>query len=81
MSLWQRLALTFIDKDGSIAIPEVVASCIALVVCGRAIRDCFSDAAFPYVSVCAAIGSLVFGLAAAARARDGLLKPEEEEHR
>jgi hypothetical protein len=86
MRLWQRLALTFLDKDGSIAIPEVVAliASVNCIVCPFVDWIRF-DRPYPVATVAAALGGLVFALAAAQRVRDGLSPTDDrhadEEHR
>ena len=68
------LGLTFKDKDGSLAIPEIAATGGAILVLCSAVRDFFTLPTFPYVEIGAAISAVVITLATAQRVRDGLWK-------
>jgi hypothetical protein len=73
MTLIERFALTFRDSDGSIAMPEVVATVGALncIVCPFIDWIRRGDA-YPIATVGAVLMGLVWALASAQRIRDGL---------
>jgi hypothetical protein len=75
MSFLDRLKLTYLDKDGSWAVPEVVATIAACncIVCP--LVDWIRGAAsYPIVAVTSSLSGIVLALAAAQRVRDGLWK-------
>lgn len=72
------LKQTFLDKDGSIALPEVfaalaAANCIVCPFFDWVLRG----TAYPVATVSASLMGLVVALAAAQRIRDGLWKPND----
>ena len=87
--MWEKLKLTFLDKDGSFAIPELSATGTAI---GAAISFCMMLAGFitevwvrhhtpDYINfasgvaaLCGGAGGIVVALGLAQRIRDGLWK-------
>jgi hypothetical protein len=80
MTFLEQLKATFTDHDGSIAVPEVVATFAAIncVVCPFVdwIRG---TEHYPVASVSASLMGIVVALAAAQRVRDGL-PPRDGDH-
>jgi len=75
MSFLDRLKLTYLDKDGSWAVPEMVATVAAFncIVCPL-IDWIRGTANYPIVAVTSSLSGIVLALAAAQRVRDGLWK-------
>ena len=77
------IKLTWLDKDGSLAIPEIAATIGSMLIVVAACRDlflCFVDKHdFPYLTIGAAISSIVLTLATAQRVRDGLWKSDRDQ--
>jgi len=77
------IKLTWLDKDGSLALPEIAATIGSTLITLAACRDlflCFVDKHdFPYVTIGAAISSIVLTLATAQRVRDGLWKSDRDQ--
>lgn len=79
MTFLERLKLTYLDKDGSWAVPEVVATVAALncVVCP--LFDWIHRAIpYPVVAITTSLSGIVLALALAQRVRDGLWKPGDQ---
>ena len=72
MSLLKK---TYLDPDGSLSLPEIFATAFSFLVFCGVVRDFATSPAFPYLQVAGSIGTIVFALAAAQRARDGVTKP------
>jgi len=71
----ERLKLTFLDKDGSYAIPEIVAVCSAVSSVGAALWDCFGRGhPLDLQGFGVGLGAIVLALGTAQRIRDGLWK-------
>jgi hypothetical protein len=67
---------TFLEDDGSLAMAEIHTMVIALVVDASAVRDCFaSSRPFPYLTVCASVGTLIVAYGLAKMVREGKWKP------
>lgn len=79
MTFFQRLYQTFLDKDGSIAMPEVMATLAAAncIVCPW-FDWILRGTAYPVATVSASLMGLVVALAGAQRIRDGLWKPDHD---
>ena len=80
MTLWQRIGLTFQDKDGSVAVPEVVAVVASLncIVCPF-VDWVHRGEHYPVGTVSTSLMGLILALATAQRVRDGLWKPDHDE--
>jgi hypothetical protein len=72
-----RIKLTFLDKDGAYAIPELMATGTAVFVLGRAAHDLLFANPFPYSEIGTAVGAIVVALGVAQRIRDGLWRKDE----
>lgn len=85
------IRLTFLDKDGSLAIPEIAATATALIAIGGSILIVAAFVTEVWVrghapdyanfgtaigAISAGAGTIVAALAGAQRLRDGLWKPD-----
>lgn len=91
--MWDRLKLTFLDKDGSYAIPEIAATsaaastllasllAIAMFVhkgWGQNMTPDYTGLGVAVSALTAGIGAIVFALGVAQRIRDGLWKKDDQ---
>ena len=77
MTIADRVRATFLDKDGSYAMPEIIATCGAIGSLASSLWDCFGRGhTIDLTAMGAGLAAIVLALGSAQRIRDGIWKPE-----